>query len=44
MSPGMPNIQPWKMGISPPMSPMITKIMPNDILNVCLIMKPGDRS
>jgi len=43
MSPGMPNIQPWKIGIRPPISPMMTRMMPNVILNVCLIIKKGVR-
>ena len=30
----MPNIHPWNIGMIPPISPMITKIIPSEILNV----------
>jgi len=33
----MPNIHPWKIGINPPIKPIITKIIPNVILAVRFI-------
>ena len=36
ISPGIPNIHPWNMGISPPMSPTKTRKIPSDIMNICL--------
>ena len=41
ISPGIPNIHPWNMGISPPISQMTTRITPSDILKMCLIIKTG---
>ena len=35
--PGIPKTHPWKMGINPPINPMITNKKPNVILMVCRI-------
>ena len=48
IKPGIPNIQPWKIGISPPMIPIITKMIPTIILSECfsnyrLIMRGRDK-
>ena len=46
--PGIPNIQPWKIGIRPPMIPIITKMIPTIISSECfsnyrLIMRGRDK-
>ena len=34
MSPGIPKIQPWNIGMTPPIIPIITSAIPMVILNV----------
>ena len=39
ISPGIPNSQPWNIGISPPISPIITRIIPSDICKALRTIK-----
>ena len=35
----MPNIQPWNIGTRPPISPIMTRSRPSDILKIWRIIK-----